>query len=170
MEAGVRWRSPATSGQSRLVRTSNSEGTHRAWLRSVFVDLATEAGVADPERFAGQFVLLYDGAGISARMDHNPDTVKASTSVAPTLIDAAHPKYEEAGSRVATCRSTLALHAIVDTSIGSLDIENAQSRSCTLQASDVSARRSVVRSEALPAGDEPHHCGDAAGDIGSRSH
>jgi AcrR family transcriptional regulator len=65
--------------------------TYRTWVRSLFLDLAREAGAADPERLAGQLVLLYDGAGISAWMDHNPDTVQASTSVAATLIDAAVP-------------------------------------------------------------------------------
>ena len=66
-------------------------GNYRAWVRSLFLDLAKEAGAADPERLAGQLVLLYDGAGISAWMDHNPDAAQASTSVAATLIDAAIP-------------------------------------------------------------------------------
>jgi len=64
---------------------------YRAWVHSLFLDLAAEAGAADPERLAGQLVLLYDGAGISAWMDHNPDTVRASTSVAAMLIDCAIP-------------------------------------------------------------------------------
>jgi len=65
--------------------------TYRTWVRSLFVGLAREAGAADPERLAWQLVLLYDGAGISAWMDHNPDTAQASTAAAATLIDAAIP-------------------------------------------------------------------------------
>src|SRR5713226_4421553 len=39
---------------------------YRAWVRSLFLDLATEAGARDPAHLAQQLVLLYDGAGISA--------------------------------------------------------------------------------------------------------
>src|SRR6267143_2377445 len=35
--------------------------SYRAWVRSLFLDLANEAGAADPERLGGQLVLLYDG-------------------------------------------------------------------------------------------------------------
>jgi AcrR family transcriptional regulator len=81
---------------------ANAEGTdgtsidevtesYRSWARSLFVDLARQAGAADPEGLARQLVLIYDGAAISAWMDQNPDTVKASTSVAATLIDVAIP-------------------------------------------------------------------------------
>ena len=78
--------------------------SYRTWVRSLFLDLANEAGAADPERLAGQLVLLYDGAGISAWMDHNPDTAQASMSVAAALIDAAIPNGEKppSGRRRAT--------------------------------------------------------------------
>jgi AcrR family transcriptional regulator len=65
--------------------------TYRVWIRSLFRDLAEEAGAADPDTLAGQLVLLYDGAGITAWMDHNPDTAKTSAAVAAVLIDAAIP-------------------------------------------------------------------------------
>lgn len=77
----------ATDGTS-IVEVTES---YRTWVRSLFVDLAREAGATDPERLAAQLLLLYDGAGISAWMDHNPDTVKASRSAAAMLIDAAIP-------------------------------------------------------------------------------
>jgi AcrR family transcriptional regulator len=67
---------------------------YRDWLWSLFLDLAREAGVADPESLAGQLVLLFDGAGISAWMDHNPDIAQTSRSLAATLIDAAIPNDE----------------------------------------------------------------------------
>jgi AcrR family transcriptional regulator len=65
---------------------------YRAWLRELFVDLAKEAGATDPEALAQQLVLLYDGAGISAWMDHNPNAAKAARAVATALVDAAIPK------------------------------------------------------------------------------
>jgi AcrR family transcriptional regulator len=65
---------------------------YRRWVRSLFLDLAKEAGAADPERLAGQLVLLYDGAGISAWMDHDPDTARTAKAAAAALIDAAFPK------------------------------------------------------------------------------
>src|SRR3984893_10248086 len=63
--------------------------THRAWLRSLFVDLARDAGARDPEELGRQLMLLYDGAAISAWMDHNPSAAHAARSVAIGLIDAA---------------------------------------------------------------------------------
>jgi hypothetical protein len=36
-------------------------------------------------------MLLYDGAGISAWMDHDPSAAKAARSVATALVDAAIP-------------------------------------------------------------------------------
>jgi AcrR family transcriptional regulator len=70
--------------------------TYRAWLRSLFHDLANEAGAADPEALAGQLVLVYDGAGISAWMDRNPGTATLATAIAGMLIDAAIPDGKEA--------------------------------------------------------------------------
>jgi hypothetical protein len=68
---------------------------HRAWLRSLFVDLAKEAGTRNPEQLARQLMLLYDGAAISAWMDHNSSAATAARSVATTLVDAAIPKVKE---------------------------------------------------------------------------
>jgi AcrR family transcriptional regulator len=65
---------------------------HRAWLRALFRDLAKEAGARKPEQLAQQLMLLYDGAGISAWMDHDPSAAKAARSVATALIDAAIPQ------------------------------------------------------------------------------
>jgi AcrR family transcriptional regulator len=66
--------------------------THRAWLRSLLLDLATDAGARDPEQLARQLMLLYDGAAISAWMDHNPSAAHAARSVAIALVDAALPQ------------------------------------------------------------------------------
>jgi AcrR family transcriptional regulator len=62
---------------------------YRTWVRTLFTDLARDAGAADPETLARQLVLLYDGAGISARMDHEPDAAGTARTVAATLVDAA---------------------------------------------------------------------------------
>lgn len=64
---------------------------YRAWLHELFVDLAHEAGAADPKGLAQQLVLIYDGAGISAWMDRDPSAEAAARSVAAALVNAAIP-------------------------------------------------------------------------------
>jgi AcrR family transcriptional regulator len=64
---------------------------YRLWVRTLFRDLAEQAGAADPEGLARQLVMLYDGAGISAWMDHDPQMATASRAVATALVDAAIP-------------------------------------------------------------------------------
>jgi hypothetical protein len=44
---------------------------YRKWVRALFVDLATQAGATHPAALAQQLTVLYDGAGISAWMDHD---------------------------------------------------------------------------------------------------
>ena len=63
--------------------------TARAWTRSLFTDLAREAGVAEPDVLARQFQLLYDGATVSARMDRDPTAAVVARAVAVTVLDAA---------------------------------------------------------------------------------
>jgi AcrR family transcriptional regulator len=63
----------------------------RNWVRSLFLDLAEEAGATDPEHLAQQLVLLYDGAGISAWMDHDPSVANTARTVAAALVDSAIP-------------------------------------------------------------------------------
>jgi AcrR family transcriptional regulator len=65
---------------------------HRGWLRSLFHELAKEAGARNPEELARQLMLLYDGAAISAWMDHNPSAATAARSVATALVAAAISK------------------------------------------------------------------------------
>src|SRR5260370_28774369 len=68
--------------------------THRAWLRSLFVDLARDAGARDPEQLARELMLPYDGAAVSAWMDHNPSAAHAARTVATALVDAALPQAD----------------------------------------------------------------------------
>jgi AcrR family transcriptional regulator len=70
-------------------RIEEATDEYRAWVRALFVELARDAGAADPDRLARQLQLLYDGAGISARMDRDPSAAAAARAVAETLLDAA---------------------------------------------------------------------------------
>src|SRR5882757_6120833 len=62
---------------------------YRQWVRTLFTDLAREAGVADSEDLARQLQLLYDGAGVSARMDRDPSAATTARAAAAALFDAA---------------------------------------------------------------------------------
>jgi len=61
----------------------------RGWLRALFTELAEQAGVPEPATLARRLHLLYDGAGVSAKMDRDPDAAVASRSTAEILLDAA---------------------------------------------------------------------------------
>ncbi|MEU4694412.1 TetR/AcrR family transcriptional regulator [Actinoplanes sp. NPDC023714] len=61
----------------------------RAWTRSLFVELAREAGARDPEALAGQLVILYDGALAGARLDPGRDAPALARVMASALLDAA---------------------------------------------------------------------------------
>ncbi|SOD71301.1 TetR family transcriptional regulator [Jatrophihabitans sp. GAS493] len=65
---------------------------YRGWLRGFITELATDAGAADPAALAQQLVFLYDGASISAWMDHNRDAAAQAGAVATALVDAALPR------------------------------------------------------------------------------
>jgi AcrR family transcriptional regulator len=62
---------------------------YRAWVRSLFVDLASAAGARDPAKLARQLHLLYTGATVSARMDHDPNAAAAAREIAEVLVDGA---------------------------------------------------------------------------------
>ena len=61
----------------------------RLWMRELFTELAREAGAADPEALAKQLVILYDGATVSAQMDHDPKAARSARAIAEGLLDAA---------------------------------------------------------------------------------
>ncbi len=75
----------ATAGSA----VADVSGLSRAWVRSLFTELSQAAGAADPDRLAQQLVLLYDGATVAARMDHEPTAAAAARAVATVLLDAA---------------------------------------------------------------------------------
>jgi AcrR family transcriptional regulator len=63
---------------------------YRAWLWSLFTELAQAAGAKDARQAGRQLFLLYDGAAVAARMDHDRDAAaKAVRSAAAALLDAA---------------------------------------------------------------------------------
>jgi AcrR family transcriptional regulator len=71
----------------------------RQWVRKLFTDLAREAGVADPAELARQLHLLYDGAGVSARMDRDPSAATTARAAAAALFDAAAKDAQPADPR-----------------------------------------------------------------------
>jgi AcrR family transcriptional regulator len=62
---------------------------NRAWTRTLFTDLAREAGARDPQALAAQLVILYDGSSVGARMDRSAAAAGTSRAVAAALLDAA---------------------------------------------------------------------------------
>ena len=65
---------------------------YRTWLKSVFTDLAREAGAIDPKQLGRRLLLLYDGAAVAARMDQDRrDAAAATRSAAEELLEAAIP-------------------------------------------------------------------------------
>jgi AcrR family transcriptional regulator len=65
---------------------------YRAWLHTLFFDLAEQAGANDPKALAQQLVLLYDGAGIGAWMDRDPGAELTARTMAAAIVDAAIPE------------------------------------------------------------------------------
>jgi AcrR family transcriptional regulator len=62
---------------------------YRLWVRTLLTDLAREAGAPAPELLGRQLHLIYDGASLSARMDHDPAAATAARAAAEALLDAA---------------------------------------------------------------------------------
>ena len=61
---------------------------YRRWVRALLTELATQAGVPEPEVLGRQLHLLYDGSGQSARMDRDGAAAAAARAAAATLLDA----------------------------------------------------------------------------------
>ena len=72
---------------------------HRDWMREVFTDLGTAAGAADPAQLSRNLMLLYDGAGVSARLDRDPTAATSARACAAVLLDAAVAAGTAAGHR-----------------------------------------------------------------------
>ena len=66
----------------------HAAATYRSWVRSLFADLAGEAGATDPALLSRQLHLLYDGTSQAARMDRNLSAGAEARAVASLLLDA----------------------------------------------------------------------------------
>jgi AcrR family transcriptional regulator len=62
---------------------------YRAEILALLTELAEGAGAADPATLARQLQLIYDGGGLSARMDRDPGAAAVSRAAAEALLDAA---------------------------------------------------------------------------------
>jgi AcrR family transcriptional regulator len=63
--------------------------SYRHDIHALFSELAAAAGAPDPALLAGQLQLVYDGAGLAAKMDQNPDIAIPARAAASALIAAA---------------------------------------------------------------------------------
>lgn len=61
----------------------------RGWLRGVMLDLARQAGIADPDRLIRRLVLLYDGVTVAVQMDGDRTAAQEARAVAADLLAAA---------------------------------------------------------------------------------
>jgi AcrR family transcriptional regulator len=80
-------RASAESRPGDLVEQAAAD--YRGWVRSLFTRLAADAGARDSTGLGRQLQLLYDGSGLSARMDHDPSSAVAARTAAEVLLDAA---------------------------------------------------------------------------------
>jgi hypothetical protein len=64
---------------------------YRARILGMFRDLAADAGAADPTMLATQLQLIYEGAGLAARMDRRPDVAVSAGAAVNALLDAQLP-------------------------------------------------------------------------------
>jgi len=63
--------------------------SYRHDIHVLFNELAVAAGVPDPEPLASQLQLVYDGGGLAANLDKNPEIATAARAAASALIAAA---------------------------------------------------------------------------------
>ena len=60
--------------------------SYRHDIHVLFNELAVAAGVPDPELLASQLQLIYDGGGLAANLDNNPEIATAARAAASALI------------------------------------------------------------------------------------
>jgi AcrR family transcriptional regulator len=66
--------------------------SYRHDIRALFAELAAAAGAPDPALLASQLQLIYDGGGLAANMDRNPDIAAPARAAASALVSAALAK------------------------------------------------------------------------------
>ncbi|HTB50400.1 MAG TPA: TetR/AcrR family transcriptional regulator [Solirubrobacteraceae bacterium] len=70
-------------------RVDEAAESYRGDIRALFTELAAAAGAPDPVLLASQLQLVYDGGGLAAKMDQNPDIATPARAAASALIAAA---------------------------------------------------------------------------------
>ena len=79
----------SASSESPSEGVSQAAESYRAWVRDLLTGLARDAGVPDPEVLGRKLHMIYDGASLSARMDHDPSASVVARAAAEVLLDAA---------------------------------------------------------------------------------
>ena len=79
----------SASAESPAEAVSRAADDYRGWVRGLLTSLAREAGAAEPEKLGRQLHMIYDGASLSARMDHDPSASVTARAAAEALLDAA---------------------------------------------------------------------------------
>ncbi len=70
-------------------RIDAAADSYRHDIHALFSELAVAAGAPDPALLASQLQLVYDGGGLAAKMDQNPDIAIPARAAASALITAA---------------------------------------------------------------------------------
>jgi AcrR family transcriptional regulator len=70
-------------------RVDEAAESYRRDIRALFTELAAAAGAPDPVLLASQLQLVYDGGGLAAKMDQNPDIATPARAAASALVAAA---------------------------------------------------------------------------------
>jgi AcrR family transcriptional regulator len=70
-------------------RVDEAAESYRRDIRALFTELAAAAGAPDPALLASQLQLVYDGGGLAAKMDQNPDIATPARAAVSALLAAA---------------------------------------------------------------------------------
>jgi AcrR family transcriptional regulator len=70
-------------------RVDEAAESYRRDIRALFTELAAATGAPDPALLASQLQLVYDGGGLAAKMDQNPDIATPARAAASALVTAA---------------------------------------------------------------------------------
>jgi AcrR family transcriptional regulator len=73
--------------------------TFRAWVHTLFLDLATDTDARDPKQLADTLVLLYDGAVATAQMDKTPSAARTARRTAELVLDNAGIRHVETDAK-----------------------------------------------------------------------
>ena len=77
-------------------RVDEAAESYRRDIRALFTELATAAGAPDPVLLASQLQLIYDGAGLAAKMDRDTSIAAPARAAATALVVAAiRPRSSE---------------------------------------------------------------------------